>query len=66
MWKCVSTEDLIGSINRTICGENHYKSKLTEKDVIEIRELFKKNYSQSELARMFCVNQKPYGNYLKV
>ena len=39
-------------------GEEHWKSKLTKKDVLKIRKLYKnKKYKQVELSEMFGVTQ---------
>lgn len=42
---------------KNILGENHYHAKLSEKDVLRIRHLYKiGKYYQNEIARMFKVH----------
>ena len=42
--------------HRGLKGEEHHQAKLTEKDVIKMRELYKnKNASRSELSEMFNI-----------
>jgi len=43
--------------NRSACGENNGRSKLSDKDALKIRELFKNHgLSKAELVRMFNVD----------
>jgi predicted XRE-type DNA-binding protein len=47
-------------------GENNNNAKLTEKQVLEIRELYKSNnYSQIELSKMFNVNPPAIGKIVR-
>jgi len=52
--------------NKFISGENHWRSKLKEKDVIKIRELLTTNsMSQKQLSLMFSVSIKMIDNIYK-
>jgi HNH endonuclease len=42
--------------NRNVCGEQVHGVKLTERQVLEARRLYKEGFKQRELARMFNVN----------
>ena len=44
-------------INSAKRGENNHSSKLTELDVLEIRNLYKKEISSRKLAKMFNVQK---------
>ena len=48
-----------------VCGENHYRAKLTEKEVKEIRKLYKTGeYFYKQLGKIFKVNIKSIGNII--
>jgi hypothetical protein len=50
------TEDSLKKISERSTGEKHPSAKLTEKDVLEIRRLYKnKVYKQTKIAKMFNV-----------
>lgn len=47
-------------------GEKHYKSKLTRNDVLEIRELSRHGFSQSEIGRGYGVTSSMILNIQKI
>lgn len=56
MYGKTHTEESLKKISERSKGQNHPRSLLTEKDVLEIRRLYKnKEYKQTEIAKMFNV-----------
>lgn len=45
-------------------GEKHGMAKLTEADIIKIRDLHREGVSQNELARQFCISRAQIGRII--
>ena len=58
---CTASENSNHALNMGLSyqkpGEGHHMSKLTEKEVIVIRELYKNNTTQKEISFLFNVSQ---------
>lgn len=57
---CTYKYNAIHAFNNGLCnvGENHHCSKLSNADVIKIKDLYKNtNYNQNDLSEMFSVGQ---------
>src|SRR5690606_18686287 len=52
--------------NRALKGEKNHRHKLSNREVEEIRELYKNNkYNQTELGKMFDVSQRQISNIVR-
>lgn len=66
---CTNKENQIHAVKNNLCNpnycENHHNAKLTNKDVLKVRELHKIGFTNSELAKDYGVSKPAMSKILR-